>query len=433
MNTRINDRIVKASIRPIGFLMIAVCLASAAVAQESATGDDTEIEAVSTIDTGGEVKLDQDFDDPAVARRLSGILDQTGWFTDLQVTSRQGVVTLRGTVDSPEHGEWAAKLSSRTEQVVATINHLQIDGTIDLAESFAIVRQSIKNLAADTLRRTPLLIAGLVIVLLTVLAAKFVRWVVHRIVSRGQRFRLGLQDLIEQLSSLTVWAVGLMTAAVVMFPGLTPAKAITVLGLGGVAIGFAFKDIFENFFAGMLILWRYPFDRGDFITTGDITGCVTHITIRNTMIRRVGGELSVVPNAQIFKQNVDVLTDREARRATAVCGVAYKEDIEAARAVIDAAVRRCASVKVGRGIEVLVEELSDSSVNFAVAWWTGARPLEIRKSRDEVISAVKSALDAAGIEIPFPHRQLVWNPESSAITVAASCRDVAGHPQPPGS
>ena len=306
-------------------------------------------------------------------------------------------------------------MSSRTEQVVATINNLKISGDIELSESFLIVRRSIQNLASDTLRRTPLLLAGAVIVLITAILAGVVRWVVHRVIVRSRRVRLGLQDLIEQLSGIAVWTVGLMTAAVVVFPGLTPAKAFTVLGLGGVAIGFAFKDIFENFFAGMLILWRYPFDRGDFITTGDITGCVTQITIRNTMIRRLGGELAVVPNAQIFKQNVDVLTDKEARRATAVCGIAYKEDIEAARAVIIEALRACPSVKTGRGVEVLVEELSDSSINFAIAWWTGARPLEMRKSRDEVISAVKAALDASGIEIPFPHRQLVWDAEPLRI------------------
>jgi small conductance mechanosensitive channel len=57
------------------------------------------------------------------------------------------------------------------------------------------------------------------------------------------------------------------------------------LGLGSIAIGFAFKDIFENFFAGILILWKYPFDRGDLIQSGDVVGCIEEITIRISMIR----------------------------------------------------------------------------------------------------------------------------------------------------
>lgn len=124
-----------------------------------------------------------------------------------------------------------------------------------------------------------------------------------------------------------IWTLGILTATVIAFPEMTPAKALTVLGLGSVAIGFAFKDIFENFFAGMLILWKYPFDR---------------------------------------------------------------------------------SVEGVRTIEVFAEEFGSSSINFEVAWWTGSKPIDIRRSRDEVVAAIKRELDRANIEIPFPYRTLTY-------------------------
>lgn len=200
----------------------------------------------------------------------------------------------------------------------------------------------------------------------------------------------------------------MLIAIVVAFPGMTPSKALTLLGLGSVAIGFAFKDIFENFFAGILILWRYPFDRGDFITCGDVTGKVEQITVRNTLIRRLDGEPAVVPNAVLFKNTVDVLTSQPQRRARIICGVAYDVDFDEARKVITAAVQACDSVQGIRTVEVFAQEFAESSINFEASWWTGSKPVDIRRSRDQVVAAIKRSLDEANIEIPFPYRTLTF-------------------------
>ncbi len=197
-------------------------------------------------------------------------------------------------------------------------------------------------------------------------------------------------------------------AAVVVFPGLTPAKALTVLGFGSVAIGFAFKDIFENFFAGVLILWRYPLDRGDFIQCEDIVGHVEEITVRNTLLRRLDGELTVIPNAHLFKSTVDVLTNRAARRVRDHLWCCLRRGCRRSDEVIEQAVRQCPSVETDQNVEVFALEFADSSVNFEVSWWTGAKPLDVRSSRDEVVEAIKSALDDASIEIPFPYRTLTF-------------------------
>jgi small-conductance mechanosensitive channel len=95
-------------------------------------------------------------------------------------------------------------------------------------------------------------------------------------------------------------------------------------------VGFAFKDIFENFFAGVLILWRFSFEHGDFIECQGITGKVENVSVRTTEIRLVSDELVVIPNSVLFKNPVEILTNRKKRRLTVISGVAYGENVKKA-------------------------------------------------------------------------------------------------------
>lgn len=257
------------------------------------------------------------------------------------------------------------------------------------------------------LEHLPLFAAGVLIL--------FVTWAVSGVLARlatralsHSRMRASLQELIERLLYMAIWALGLIVAAMIVFPGLTPTRALAGLGLGSIAVGFAFKDIFENFFAGILILWRFPLEKGDFIECGEIMGRVEDITVRNMLIRRTSGELVVVPNATIFKNALRVLTNREIRRVEIETGIAYDESIPEAREVIEKAVSSCESVSREEPVEVFARRFGSSSIDFQVTWWTGATPVEVRESRNEVVTAVKAALDDAGIEIPFPYRTLTF-------------------------
>ena len=306
--------------------------------------------------------------------------------------------------------------------MVAVINELSVDSEVDLESTSRVIANSLNTLWTEFLTQSPLLVIALVVLALTGVVAKAVGWAVRRILdNRG--FRTSLKDLVYQLVAIAIWLVGILIATVVAFPGMTPSNSLTVLGLGSVAIGFAFKDIFENFFAGVLILWRYPFDRGDFIACGDLVGEVKEITIRNTMIRRLDGELAVVPNAALFKNNVDVLTSQPHCCVRIICGIAYDEDVDTAREVIQQAVQSCDSVQGKRTVEVFAQEFASSSVNFEIAWWTGSKPIDIRRSRDEVVAAIKLGLDDADIEIPFPYRTLVYKQDQAPRRAASDLPD----------
>lgn len=349
----------------------------------------------------------QPMSDGEIQARIQRILTASEWFERVHVEVREGIVFLEGTADSEVSRQWAADMSRRVEDVVAVVNNMALSHAMsfDVDRSVRHVSQSLRQLWRDFLARLPLIFVGGLILVITTGVDHLAAFIVRRS-SRQARLRSSLQDLMVQLSTFVTWVVGLMIAAIVVFPGMTPAKLLTVLGLGSVALGFAFKDIFENFFAGILILWRFPFDKGDFIQCSGLSGQVEDITIRMTQIRRVDGELVVVPNAVLFKNPVDVLTSLPLRRTSITCGVAYREDVGRCRELIEQAVRDCPTVALEKPVEVFAEELASSSINFSVTWWTGSAPLEIRRSRDEVIEAIKAALDAADVEIPFPQRTI---------------------------
>lgn len=274
-------------------------------------------------------------------------------------------------------------------------------------EAIRLVQESLLGMWESFLARLPLLVAGVLFLAVTWAVAKLASRVAGPLLEKT-RLSSSLQSLIQQVIYAGIWVLGLMISAIIIFPGMTPTKVLTAFGLGSIAIGFAFKDIVENFFAGILILWRFPFNPGDFIECDGITGRVQSTTIRMTTIRQVDGQLVVVPNAMLFKSPVKVMTSLASRRITVICGIAYSEDVDASREVIERAVKSCETVSSNRPIQIFASEFADSSINFEITWWAGSTPEETRKSRDEVVAGVKRALDEAGIEIPFPYRTLTF-------------------------
>ncbi|MEM9013100.1 MAG: mechanosensitive ion channel family protein [Pseudomonadota bacterium] len=263
--------------------------------------------------------------------------------------------------------------------------------------------------ATDLVEASPRIVTALLLLLVVAGLAALLRRL-STAIARRSGLRASLVDLIALLVPVLIWIGGSLVVAAILFPSVTPGRLLTALGLGSIAIGFAFKDILENFLAGILILLREPFRLGDHVARGEIEGSVERITIRDTHIRQTDGQRVVVPNAALFQSPITVRTDREYRRTAVICGVAYGEDADRAREVIEQAVVEVDSVRDDvREVQVFAKAFGSSSIDFEIAWWTGSRPVDIRASRDQVVRAVKRALDEAGIEIPFPYRTLTFS------------------------
>ena len=254
---------------------------------------------------------------------------------------------------------------------------------------------------------SPLLFIAVIVLLLTWCVSALLTHLLRQSFKQSS-IRPSLQNLFVTLTKVTVWTFGILFAITIIFPSLTPAKLLTVLGLGSVAVGLAFKDIFENFFAGILIMLRKPMRINDYVECEGVRGRVEKINIRETYLRKVDDQLVVVPNSFLFKNPVYILTDLAMRRFDLVVGVAYGEDVNQAREVIFEALKGIDDIDQERGVEVYAREFNSSSLDFTVRWWAQSDPLSMHVSRDKVVTAIKYALDNAGIEIPFPYRTLTF-------------------------
>lgn len=298
----------------------------------------------------------------------------------------------------------AAPQAEQPASQVASVAEAPVDALGDIE---VILSETMSGVWRDFIGHMPFMIAGVLVVLLTWAGAALVSRVTEGVL-RGSRMRRSLKELIVKIATIATWVLGLLLAAMIVFPGLTPAKALGGLGIASLAIGFAFKDIFENFFAGVILLWRFPFEHDDYIECGDIAGQVEEITVRMTMIREITGELVIVPNSFLFKNPVKILTNPARRRVGMVVGIAYDEHIDEAIPLIEKAASGCDSVADDRPVQVFAQGFGSSSIDIEVVWWTEPEPVNVRRSRGQVVTAVKKALDDAGIEIPFPYRTLTF-------------------------
>jgi small conductance mechanosensitive channel len=264
-----------------------------------------------------------------------------------------------------------------------------------------ILIERVQDMVADFVRMVPQLAIALLVLLATWGAANLVRAVVNRITDRA-RVRPSLSALFATLSGVTIWLFGILIMLAVLLPGVTAGSLLAVVGFGSVAIGFAFKDIFENFLAGVLIMMRRKMRIGDHIKCEGEEGRIEQITLRETYLRQLDSQLSIVPNSFLFKNPVLIITDADLRRHEVIVGVSYDTDLDHAAQVIEKAVRGADLVVQGRPVEVFAREFAASSIDFTVRWWSGSKQVEMHRSRDKVVRAIKRALDEAGITIPFP-------------------------------
>lgn len=297
-------------------------------------------------------------------------------------------------------------IEQKSEAIDAT-KEVALKAPTNFAEIEDTLLEAVKVLWTQTIQHLPLLAIGLIVLLLTGLVSFGVKRSVQAVL-RSRNIRHSLIEVVLRMTGIFVWVLGLMVAAMVIFPDVTFTKVFGALGLFSLAIGFAFKDIFENFFAGILMLWKFPFESGDYIECEEINGRIENITVRQTLIRQTNGDLIVVPNGYLFKNPVEIQTQRPKRRIRLMTGVAYSEDVEEAITVITKAAESCETVDKNEPLQVFATEFGESSIDIEVVWWAASARLEQRRSRSEVLIAVKKALDEAGIEIPFPYRTLTF-------------------------
>ena len=259
-------------------------------------------------------------------------------------------------------GQLLHRSSTLSQRIAYTMSPIMIFGFQETpvpARSFDpdVVWQVFSHLFARLMGHLPYLILGFVVFLLFLIVARLVKRI---LITAGRRTRLDLTlaDLLGRLASAVTIILGLFVAAVVIFPTFNPGDLIAGLGITSVAIGFAFKDVLQNFFAGILILWRRPFIVGDEVKVGNYEGTVEEITTRSTRVKTYDGERAVLPNGDVYTNAVLVRTAYNNRRVRLSVGIGYQDSIEHARSIIHEVLDKTEGVLNEPAPSILVAELA---------------------------------------------------------------------------
>jgi len=246
--------------------------------------------------------------------------------------------------------------------------------------------------------RLPSLIVGVIVF--------FVFYVFSILLSRvilrtTRRHRPNMGVVFARLMSAATILLGFLVAFSVVAPSFQAGDLIKILGISGVAIGFAFQNILQNFLAGLLLLWAEPFRIGDEIKLDPYEGTVEEIQTRATIIKTYDGRRVVIPNADLFTHSVTVNTALDIRRWEYDLAMKGIGELAELKSVVINAVSKVQGVLSDPGPEALVMDLGDPDLNTVkvrVLWWTKApRQHEMLASYDRVLTAIREALDGSAV------------------------------------
>ena len=254
--------------------------------------------------------------------------------------------------------------------------------------------------------RLPYICIALVVFTIFLLLSKLFRFFVRKAIADRSYSKQNLVLVLNRVGSSAIMFFGFLIAMVIAIPGFTPGQLMSALGIGSVAIGFAFKDIFQNLLSGILILLGEPFRIGDDIIVSGMEGTVEDIQIRATFLRSPDGRRIVIPNATVYTSAVTVNTAYQRRRCEFVVGIGYEDDIQKAKNIILAILDKDPTILSQPGFTVNVNALADFSVNLTVRWWVDTTETTTANSISEVQEHVIQAFNQHGISIPYPVQEV---------------------------
>ncbi|MEL6578336.1 MAG: mechanosensitive ion channel family protein [Cyanobacteria bacterium J06621_12] len=271
--------------------------------------------------------------------------------------------------------------------------------------------QQLMQMVKSTIQLVPNIIIALFVFVLFWFVAKFSRRLIKKFTKGKQSRNLGL--VLARLSQGLIILVGAFISLAIVIPSFKPGDLVQLLGVSGVAVGFAFRDILQNFLAGILILITEPFVMGDQIVFKDFEGTVENIQTRATTIRTYDGTRIVIPNAELFTNSVKVNTAFEKRRLQYDIGIGYGDDIDEAKRIIIDVLRNNPEAISDPPPEALVIGLGDFTVDIRARWWVNPpRRAEVLDSQDYVLTELCKKLVAGGIDLPFPTQQVLFHDQT---------------------
>jgi small conductance mechanosensitive channel len=352
-------------------------------------------------------------DDASIERRLRRVLSATGYFEHVELHANDGVVILTGSVVDPAAKEWVGVLVAKTEGVVAVLNRLspQDSPFLDLAPALAELRATWRAFVG--------VLPRLAIALLVLVGMGFSVGLARRLLARPLQRRVASELLRAVIDKSLLAALSLLVVYVFLrISGLTQVAVTVVGGTGvlGIVLGFAFRDIAENFLASVLISWQKPFRYGDTIEVDGNRGVVQRVTPRGTILMDFEGNYIQIANSQIYKSTIKNFTANPKVRQEFAVGIGYDTGLVHAQSTIMRVLEEHSAVLDDPQPMVLVEELGSATVSLRAYFWIDGTKHSYLKVRSALVRLTLAALQQAGVSMPDDAREVIF-PRGVPVTL----------------
>ncbi len=389
--------------------MVMLLLTAANAQDRNVSADDIATDAsgdrIGEVNVAEKVQVDPVNSDDRIEKRLQEIMQATGWFESPKVSVDRGVAFIEGIADTKRHQAWAEATAMNTADVVAVVNRVEV--AAQPFWNFAPALESLSQLGREAVGVLPLVLIALVIGVLAyylaISAARLTRWVATNRVDSHL-----LRQVMGNVVGVVVFIIGVYIALRVS--GLTR-LAVTLLGgtgLVGLALGFAFRDIAENYLSSILLSLNRPFRVGDLIEVEGAKGYVRKVTTRGTVLNTLEGNQIQMPNSTVYKGKITNFTATPLSRHDFTIGIGFEHSIGEAQEMIMSVLTGHACVVSDPGPMVIVKSLDSAVVNLQVLYWIDQTKHSELKVSSSVIRKVKQRLAETGITMPNEAREVVF-------------------------
>jgi len=282
------------------------------------------------------------------------------------------------------------------------------EGQASITDDPGAFLTNLKNQGVSWFRRDGLAALGkLALFLGLLLLTRFAAGLVSRLVDRAlSASRLGASSMLQRFavnsSRRVMLFLGFLLALSTV--GISIAPFLAAFGVIGFVVGFALQETMSNFAAGVMILLYQPFDIGDVVSAGGVTGKINGLSLVNTTFLTGDNQTILVPNGKIWGNTITNVTANDTRRVDLTASISYEDSIEQAEKVLR---KLCADhplVLSDPETVVRVGSLGDSSVDLQVRPW--AKTEDYWTVHFDLLRGIKDTLDREGISMPYPQRAL---------------------------
>ena len=358
---------------------------------------------------------EQSIADEKIEDQLRAITQDVEEFKSINLRVNAGVVHLEGRVGKLSKAEELAELAQKIDGVLYVAN--DVEEITDVSERISPAWKKIQSLAKTTISKLPIYGLALVTILFF--------WWLSKAVTRWKRPYRRLQDkplvreIVKQLVRSVVIIVGVLVVLELLGITTLVGAVLGTAGVAGVALGFAFRDIIENYLASVLLSLRQPFSKGDFIKIADHEGSVMRMTTRDTVLMTLDGNHVRIPNAQVFKSVLYNFTHNPNRRFDFVVGIGVEENITEAKEIAMEVFQDMDGILADPEPTMTIDDLGDFSVLCHFYCWIDQREHSILDVRSETIRRVKLVFEKHDIDMPEPiQRRYIYDMNAPAEQAA---------------